>query len=123
MKKKTNKMTGAQRLQYRKELLKGRICEQQKKLDSHFSYIQQNMGSVLLGITVAAFSRKLPLEFRSLISLFSNKEGEQNTSGIKTGKTMQMVKSLLPVLIEIALPFLLSAGVKTLKKKFFNKKI
>ena len=102
------------KLQHRKELIRLESDLQIQKLDQHLSYFKENAGSLALsGISSLLFSG----------SKTSSKEGKeqqslpiQSTHPLGILNYLSLGKGLIPVALEIAQPFLITWGLKSVKK-------
>ncbi len=133
MERNKRKISGSEKLQLQKDLLRKQIFEQGKVLDEHFSYLQENLGTLLLKATVYTLQDRLPPGIRKFIVPFlvkndnqspGNKDQEpvRQPAGNKFIQTIQMFGATMPVIVDLALPLLIKAGVRFLKKKFFKNK-
>lgn len=123
---KNNQKTDIEKLESIKSRLRAEIKEQERVLDQNFSFIQQNAGSLLVGSMVNAVKENVSLGLLGNFLLpFRKKTTENKNSKTETSKPFQLKQifnEFLPVITEMALPFILQAGVSILKKKFFRNK-
>ena len=107
-------LTPLAKLQRKKEMIRLESDLQIQKLDQHLSYIKENAGSLALsGISSMLFSS----------SKTSSKEANvqqslpvHSTHPLGILNYLSFGKELLPVALEIAQPFLITWGLKTVKK-------
>lgn len=109
------KLTPLLKLQHRKELIQQESDIQMQKLNEHFSYIKENAGSLALsGISSMLFSGSKTTS--------SNKDEEQPALAVHSDSPLSflnhlsLAKGLFPVVLEIAQPFLITWGFKTVRK-------
>jgi len=102
------------KLQHKKELIRLESTIQQQKLDQHLSYMKDNAGSLALsGLSSMLFSgskSSSPKEEKKQPLL-------STTASLPLGilKSLSYGKGLVPIVLEIAQPFLITWGLKTVK--------
>lgn len=126
----SNQQTPLEKLQMEKLRLT-KACEtQEHKLNEHFTYIQENAGSLLLsGLSSILFSSS-PNKGKGKSqdsSATDNKESVATPINIGIGDYFSIAKGLAPLLWDIAQPIVASWGIKQVRKwitnKLFKKKV
>ncbi len=117
-----NKQSDIKKLQLRKEQLKKQLEEQGKILDTHFTYLQQNIGSLAVNTVMGSVKQDVPPFLGSILGMLMNR-GEEKTASqtTKSGKIWQILSPLLPLVKELVVPILMGMAVKAIKKKFLDK--
>lgn len=117
-------MTNIQKIQLRKEQLRQQVKEQEVVLDNHFSYLQHNIGGLLMNSAVGALQDNLPPGIKAVVSPFLTKKDENTSTQPKTkmGKVIQVAGSVLPVVSDMIFPLVVGLGMRFLKKKVLKLK-
>lgn len=113
--------TPLERLQAEKASLQNACKQQEQKLNESFQFLQDNAGSVLLsGLSSLLFpGNKASKGKTNDVSQSSETKTSSNpvqTTPIGISDYLSIAKGMIPVAWEIAQPFIMSWGIKKLKK-------
>lgn len=127
MKKKSHKISQLERLQMQRIKLQSEANTHWSALDSHWDYLQDNLGSLVLASTINTAKSKLPPVIAGLIPSLGEKNiEEKNDSRSKPSRLSASTEVLLDLALD-AVPFLfkgrksviIALVLKKIKNLFF----
>ncbi len=127
METKNHKMSELDRLQLEKKYLREQIAKQTELINNHFSYMQNNIGSLIVNSTVQGVESKLPSGVRSLLSpvlgFITQKPQESKLKKIEKSSSplLRTVTTVAPVVVDFMKPLIIGFVLKKVKKKLFGR--